>query len=391
MNQLRRMRVVALPGDGIGPEVTSAALAVLKAAAKRFSLEYTCEELPFGGRAVDLEGSPFPEPTRRACLAADAVLMGAVGGPRWETLPAERRPERGLFAIRKDLGAYANLRPIRLPAALSRLSPLRPEIAGEGIDIVFVRELTGGLYFGAKRRFPPAAGETADAAAAEDVMRYTAGEVRRVAEVAFKLAASRSKNLVSVDKENVLACSRLWRETVSAMAPAWPQVHLSHLYVDNCAMQLVRDPRRFDVILTENTFGDILSDLGGAIAGSLGLLPSASLGGRTGLYEPVHGSAPDIAGQGIANPVGSILSVAMMLRHSFGHEEAARAVEQAVDRVLVSGSLPADLAGLGGTPRAAGGGSPRRVASTAEFGELVAHAVGVPAAGAAASDAGRSG
>jgi len=356
----RRPVVVVLPGDGIGPEVTAAGLAVLASAAKRFGLEYTCREMPFGGRAVDLEGEPFPEATRRACLEADAVLMGAVGGPAWDKLPAELRPERGLLAIRRELGAYANVRPIRLPPALVRLSPLRPEIVEGGLDIVFVRELTGGLYFGPKRRIPPAAGEDPASEAAEDVMRYSAAEVRRVAEVAFALAAGRSGRLVSVDKENVLACSRLWRETVTRVAEAWPRVALEHMYVDNCAMQLVKNPRRFDVILTENTFGDILTDLGGAIVGSLGLCPSASLGGRAGLYEPVHGSAPDIAGRGTANPVGSILSVAMMLRHTFGREDAARAVESAVDRVLTAGRLTADLGGSVGT---------------AEFGRYVAEEV----------------
>ncbi len=374
-------RLVALPGDGIGPEVTAAALVVLKAAAARFGLDYDCRELPFGGQAIDLEGVPFPEATRRACLAADAVLMGAVGGPRWDGLPAERRPERGLFAIRKGLGAYANIRPLRLPVSLAHLSPLRPDLVAKGIDMVIVRELTGGLYFGAKRR----SGETA-----EDVMGYTAAEIRRVARVAFDLAAARRGSLVSVDKENVLACSRLWRETVSAMAGQWPSVRLSHLYVDNAAMQFVRDPARFDVILTENTFGDILSDLGGAIVGSLGLLPSASLGGRTGLYEPVHGSAPDIAGRGVANPAGSILSVAMMLRHTFRRDDAAQAVEQAVDSVLSSGRLPADLAGAAGDPRRDQASASPGPLGTAEFGELVAIAVGVPAAGAAAPDAGRS-
>jgi len=348
----RTPRIVVLPGDGVGPEVTGAALDVLAAVCHRSGLAYTLEELPFGGRAVDLEGSPYPDRTRRACLEGDAVFMGAVGGPKWDGLPPEVRPERGLFAVRRDMGAFANIRPIRLPAALAALSPLKPDVLAGGIDLVIVRELTGGLYFGPKRR---------DETSAEDVMRYTVEEVRRVAEVAFGLAEARSGRLTSVDKENVLISSRLWRETVTAVAGGWPAVKLSHMYVDNCAMQLVRYPDRFDVILTENTFGDILSDLGGALVGSLGLLPSASLGGRAGLYEPVHGSAPDIAGKGIANPAGSILSAAMMLRHTFGSDEAARAVEIAVDDVLASGCLTADLV-TGAGP----------AASTREFAEAVA-------------------
>ncbi len=354
--------LVVLPGDGIGPEVTRAALEVLAAAAMRFDFRYTADEFPFGGAAYDLSGRPFPDETLKACLAADAVLMGAVGGPKWNGLPAEVRPERALFGIREALGAFANLRPVRLPASLAHLSPLRLGAlqaggaagAARGFDILFVRELTGGLYFGEKRRIEPGAGQGPDDLAAEDVMRYTAGEIRRVAEVAFRLARSRSGRLTSVDKENVLWCSRLWREVITDLAQAYPDVKVDHLYVDNCAMQLVRDPGHFDVIVTENTFGDILTDLGGAIVGSLGLLPSASLGGPIGLYEPVHGSAPDIAGRGIANPAGAILSVAMLLRHSFARPEAASAIEDAVDRVLADGHLPADLGGSVNTRRFAG-------------------------------------
>lgn len=373
----RPVRLAVLPGDGIGPEVTAAALRVLEAAARRYSLAFDCQTLPFGGSACDQQGSPLPASTLEACRRADAVLMGAVGGPRWGGLPPELRPERGLLALRRELGTYANLRPVRLPSSLAHLSPLRPRVAGAGIDLVFVRELTGGLYFGPKRRIAPGPGGTPEDEAAEDVMRYSVGEIRRVARVAFRLASGRSKRLVSVDKENVLVTSRLWRETVSAMAAEWPEVRLSHLYVDNAAMQLVRAPGQFDVVLAENTFGDILTDLGGAVAGSLGLLPSASLGDGPVLYEPVHGSAPDIAGRGVANPAGAILSVAMLLRHTSGREEAARAVEAAVDRVLADGHLPRDLAGAEEAGEGRGRYGKRRVTPTGTeaFGGLVAAVV----------------
>jgi len=365
----RSFRIAVLVGDGVGPEVVAEALKVLRAAAGSFGLDYSLEELPFGGAAVDQTGLPFPPGTRRACLEADVVLMGAVGGPGYDRLPAELRPERGLLDLRQALGAYANVRPVRLPASLARLSPLRPEVVAHGVDIVFVRELTGGLYFGPKRLIPPEKGRPDDELAAEDVMRYSVREIRRVAEVAFRLAAARAGRLTSVDKENVLVTSRLWRETVSALAPSFPEVRLRHLYADNCGLQLVRDPGQFDVIVTENTFGDILTDIGGAIVGSLGLLPSASLGGRTGLYEPVHGSAPDIAGRGLANPAGAILGLAMMARYSFDREDMAQAIDSAVTGVLEAGHLPADLGGATGTER---------------FGDLVAAAVsgGLPTASA---------
>ena len=366
-------RLAILPGDGIGPEVTTSAMQVLEVAAGRFGLAYTAETYPFGGVAIDQEGTPLSDRTLDACRASDAVLMGAVGGPKWDKHPADIRPERGLLALRSEMGAFANLRPVRLPPLLADLSPLRHQAVGEGVDIVFVRELTGGLYFGAKRRIPAAPGQDPDELAAEDTLRYSVKEVKRVAEVAFKLASSRSKNLCSVDKENVLFSSRLWRETVNAVAAGYPDVKVTHMYVDNCAMQLVRAPGRFDVIVTENTFGDILSDLGGAIAGSLGLLPSASLGGKVAVYEPVHGSAPDIAGRGIANPIGAILSAAMMLRHTFGSEEAARAVEKAVDHVLTTGRVPVDLANSFSAATNGGKDAPTvQVTGTIDFGGLIA-------------------
>ncbi len=369
----KTFRLAILPGDGIGPEVTTAAMKALEAAAKRFDLSYQAQTYPSGGAAIDQEGTPLSERTLAACRASDAVLMGAVGGPKWDNVPSQIRPERGLLGLRKEMGAFANLRPVRLPPLLADLSPLRHQAVGRGIDIVFVRELTGGLYFGPKRRIPPEPGHDPDELAAEDTLRYSVAEIKRVAEVAFRLAAARSKNLCSVDKENVLFSSRLWREIVNNMAANWPDVKVTHMYVDNCAMQLVRAPARFDVILTENTFGDILSDLGGAISGSLGLLPSASLGGKVAVYEPVHGSAPDIAGRGIANPIGAVLSVAMMLRHTFESEAAARAVESAVDHVLATGCLPADLASSMSDAHKKGKDAPTvKVTGTVDFGKLIA-------------------
>jgi len=381
----RVFRVVVLPGDGIGPEVVGCALEVLRKVAHLYDLTYETAEMPFGGQAVDRWGVCLPDETLEACRRADAVLLGAVGGPKWNSLPAGRRPEAGLLVLRKELGCFANLRPARLPPALTRLSPLKPSVIAQGIDLLLVRELVGGLYFGPKRFHEPGSTADPDDTVAEDVMRYTKGEVRRVAEVAFRLAASRRGDLVSVDKENVLACSRLWRETVTEMAQDWPGVTLSHAYVDNFALQLVRDPGRYDVVLTENTFGDILSDLAGGVTGSLGLLPSASLGGTVALYEPIHGSAPDIAGRGVANPTGAILSVAMLLRHTFECEGAARAVEEAVDRALAGRRLPPDLkrpverteetgaggAGTGDTGEVATGGVVTGEVGTEEFGDIV--------------------
>jgi 3-isopropylmalate dehydrogenase len=344
------VRVLLLPGDGIGPEVIRQAVRVLEAVGTRYGVRFRFEEKPIGGAAIDTYGDPFPPVTREAVREVDAVLLGAVGGPRWDDLPV--RPEAGLLALRKFLGVYANLRPAVLYAGLEGRSPLRPEVA-RGTDLLIVRELTGGLYFGQPKERTPAR--------AVDTLIYTAEEIERVARVAFRVAEGRRRVVHSVDKANVLESSRLWREVVSRVASEFPRVSLHHMLVDTCAMELVRRPTSFDVILTENTFGDILSDEAAAVVGSIGLLPSASLGDRPPfLYEPVHGSAPDIAGKGIANPVGAILSAAMLLRYSLGLEEAARAVEQATQDVLQRGLWTPDL----------GGG-----ASTAQVGEAIAQEV----------------
>jgi 3-isopropylmalate dehydrogenase len=347
------VRVALLPGDGIGPEVIQQAAAVLEAAGRRFGIRVTFTEAPVGGAAIDTAGVPLPERTLEVCRASDAVLLGAVGGPRWDSLPGAARPEAGLLQLRRALGVYANLRPVRVAPALADASPLRPEVAA-GTDLLIVRELTGGLYFGQPR------GRTDDGAV--DTMRYSAAEVARVVRVAVALARTRRRKVTSVDKANVLETSRLWREVVTAEAAQAPDVHIEHMLVDTCALQLVRAPTQFDVIVTENMFGDILSDAAGAVTGSLGLLPSASLGDRPpSLYEPVHGSAPDLAGRGVANPVGAILSAALLLRHAVGHARAASAVEEAVDRVLAAGVRTPDL-----------GGS----ASTADVGAAVVEALG---------------
>lgn len=333
-------QICVLPGDGIGPEVTAAAMAVLEAAGRRFGFACAFSSQLMGGAALRAAGSPFPDATRAGVLAAQAVLLGAVGAPEFDAEPPARKPETGLLALRQALGCYANLRPMfRLPGAGG---PLRDEIVA-GADFVVVRELTGGIYFGEPRGF------AADGQAAENTLRYSTAEIERVARVAFELARQRRRQLTSVDKANVLESSQLWRRTVARLGAEYPDVELRHLYVDNCAMQLVLRPAQFDVMVTGNLFGDILSDEAGALAGSLGLLPSASLGGAVALYEPVHGSAPDLAGQDRANPVGAILSAALLLRHSFGQENAAAAIEAAVRRTLAAGTRTADLGGAAGT------------------------------------------
>jgi 3-isopropylmalate dehydrogenase len=341
--------IVLLPGDGIGPEVLAQGVKVLRAAEKRFDLRCALEEALLGGAAIDAAGTPLPEATVAACTTADAVLLGAVGGPRWDKVPRRLRPETGLLGIRKELGLFANLRPARVYPELASLSCLKPESAARGVDILIVRELTGGIYFGR-----PAGTKTEDGLrCAFNTMIYNEDEVRRVARVAFALARERRGRLCSVDKANVLDVSLLWREVVEETHREFPDVALSHMYVDNCAMQLVLDPAQFDVILSGNLFGDILSDEAAALVGSLGLSPSASLGGAAiergpGLYEPVHGSAPGIAGQDKANPLGAVLSVAMMLRLSFGLADAALAVEEAVRETLRQGWRTADIAEAGG-------------------------------------------
>ncbi|HEY8530689.1 MAG TPA: 3-isopropylmalate dehydrogenase [Limnochorda sp.] len=338
--------ILLLPGDGIGPEVVDAARRVLEAAARRFGLRLRFEEALIGGAAIDATGEPLPEGTLAAARKAQAVLLGAVGGPRWDDLPVDRRPEKGLLGLRRALGLFANIRPLPGFVAAYGRSPLRAEYLA-GVDLVVVRELTGGLYYGPRARQAAPGGEEE----AYDTMLYRTHEIERVARVAFELARRRKapgeRRVASVDKANVLASSQLWRETVRRVAAGYPDVALEHLYVDNAAMQLIRDPRRFDVILTENMFGDILSDEAAALAGSLGVLPSASLGGPVPLFEPVHGSAPDIAGKGLANPIGTILSAALLLRYGLGHEAAARTVEEAVEGALREGARSADLAGPG--------------------------------------------
>ena len=334
-------RVVTLPGDGVGPEVTAQAVAVLGAVAAAARLEIDFSEHLIGGRAIDDAGAPLPDKTLRACRAADAVLLGAVGGPKWDHLSGAARCEAGLLGLRSALGVFANLRPVRVHQRLADRTALRPEVV-RGVDLVVVRELTGGAYFGEPKH--------RDRDSAVDSIVYTRPEVERVARVAFALAAARGGRLTSVDKANVLVTSELWRETVTAVAAEFPAVSLEHALVDSFAMRLVQRPGDIDVVVTENLFGDILSDEAAVLAGSLGLLPSASLGASgPGLYEPVHGSAPDIAGKDAANPYGAILSVALLLRHSLDRPDLADAVDSAVDACIDDGVLTADLGGTSST------------------------------------------
>ncbi len=334
--------IVLLPGDGIGPEVVQEARSVLEAVAARFGHTFAFDEHLMGGCSIDAHGTALTDEVLAACQRADAVLLGAVGGPKWSDPAAPVRPEQGLLRLRKEMGLFANLRPVRVWPQLTDASPLRRERMA-GVDILFVRELTGGIYFGTPRFRE----ETPDGVRAVDTMAYTEMEVRRVARLAFGLAENRRGLLTSVDKANVLESSRLWRQVVSEVAAEFPGVTLEHHLVDSMAMRLIQNPASLDVVVTTNMFGDILSDEASVLAGSLGLLPSAALGapGAPGLYEPIHGSAPDIAGQGIANPIGTILSAAMLLRESLGLRDEAEAVEQAVDAVIGSGALTADLGG----------------------------------------------
>ncbi len=346
--------ILLLPGDGVGPEVTDAARAGLDAVRDRFGLDIDYARAEFGGAGIDAAGDPLPLATLEAARAADAILLGAVGGPKWDG--GEVRPEQGLLGLRKALGLYANLRPVKVNAGLEALSPLKAERV-TGADVLIVRELTGGLYFGDKTE-----GETA----ASDTCAYAREEVERIARAAFKAAQGRHGRLTSVDKANVLATSRLWRRTVEALRPEFPDVAVDHMYVDAAAMALVTDPARFDVILTENLFGDILSDEAAVIAGSIGLLGSASLGEPgPGLFEPIHGSAPDIAGKGVANPAGAIRSAAMLLRYGLGEADAADALDAALDAVLAGGLRTRDIGGQ---------------ASTSEFADAVVAKAGARAA-----------
>jgi len=334
------LNLTVLPGDGIGPEVTEQAVLVLQAVADGFGHELKLQRKLIGGAALKAANDPLPAETIQACLSSGAVLLGAVGSPEFDKNPGHLRPEAGLLRIRRELGAYANLRPAVFFPALEDCSPVRAEIV-RGADIMIVRELLGGAYFGTPRSIEGEPG----ARVAINTMRYGENEIERIARVAFDLAMKRKKRVLSVDKANVLECSRLWRDVVTRMGKDYPEVKLGHQYVDSAAMLLVQRPAEFDVILTENMFGDILSDQAGGVVGSLGLLASASIGGPVGLYEPVHGSAPDIAGKGIANPLGAILSAAMLLRHSFHLEREAACIEEAVSAVLAKGVRTADLAG----------------------------------------------
>ena len=353
-------KLAVIPGDGIGPDVVEQTLLVLDKVGEKFDHTFQYHKVLAGGCAIDATGGCLPQETIDMCKASDAVLLGAVGGWKWDTLPGDQRPERALLGLRKALGLFANLRPALLFEQLADASPLKPEILAGGLDIVVVRELTGGIYFGEK-----GVKDTDLGPAAYDIEQYAEEEVRRIAKVAFDMAMKRSKHVTSVDKANVLESSRLWRRVVTEVAKDYPEVTLDHLYVDNAAMQLVRNPRQFDVIVTSNIFGDILSDEASQITGSIGMLPSASLAqGNFGMYEPVHGSAPDIAGQDKANPMATILSAAMMLRYTFGLGQEADAIENAVKSVLDQGYRTPDLFAGEGT-----------LVGTAEMGRRIAEAI----------------
>lgn len=353
-------QIAVIPGDGIGPDVVEQTLNVMDKVGEKFGHTFNYKKVLAGGCAIDVTGACLPQETIDICKASDAVLLGAVGGWKWDNLPGDQRPERALLGLRKALGLFANLRPALLFEQLADASPLKPEILAGGLDIVVVRELTGGIYFGEKGHRDTDLGP-----AAYDIEQYAEGEVRRIAKVAFDMAMKRNKHVTSVDKANVLESSRLWRRVVAEVAQDYPEVTLDNLYVDNAAMQLVRNPRQFDVIVTSNIFGDILSDEASQITGSIGMLPSASLAeGNFGMYEPVHGSAPDIAGQDKANPMATILSAAMMLRYTFGLGAEADAIENAVKSVLDQGYRTPDLYAGQGTQ-----------VGTAQMGDLIAAAI----------------
>jgi 3-isopropylmalate dehydrogenase len=330
------VKIAVLPGDGIGPEIVAEALKVLR----RLGLPLELVEAPVGGAGYEAAGDPLPAATLRVAREADAILFGAIGGPKYDALPRDKRPERGLLRLRKELGLFANLRPALVYAELAQASTLRPEVVS-GLDILIVRELTGDIYFGEPRGITTLAGGEREGV---NTMRYRESEIRRIARVALEAAGKRKRKLCSVDKANVLETTELWKQVVTEEAKAYPEVELTHMYVDNCAMQLVRSPKQFDVIVTGNLFGDILSDEASMLTGSIGMLPSASLDAAgKGLYEPIHGSAPDIAGRGVANPLATILSAAMMLRYSLGRPAEAGRVEAAVRRALASGLRTADI------------------------------------------------
>ena len=349
-----KANIVTLPGDYIGPEIIAQAVKVLEAVAAKYGHEFYFDERKLGGASIDTFGVPLTDETLAACNAADAVLMGSVGGPKWDAVEPARRPEKGLLALRKGMQVFANLRPCTIHPQLSGACPLRADIIAKPIDIMILRELTGDIYFGKRWR-------SDDRAAATDEMAYSEPEVERLARIGFEMAKKRRGKLCSVDKANVLECSRLWRETVERLSHEYPEVEVSYMYVDNAAMQLILNPAQFDVMITGNLFGDILSDEASMITGSIGMLPSASMNeSGKGMYEPIHGSAPDIAGKGIANPIATILSCAMMLRYSFGLKDEADAIETAVENVLNAGHRTADIAAKG-----------EKVLSTSEMGALI--------------------
>ena len=363
-----RRSIAVLPGDGIGPEVVNESIKVLEAVGNRFGHDFVLSNGRIGGNAIDEYGTPLPQETVETCNQSDAILFGAVGGPQWDDPANDVRPEDGILAIRKSLGLFANLRPVKVYPALINSSPLKPEYLA-GVDMLVLRELTGGLYFGKpKKRWTTSRGRRG-----VDTLKYTELEIERILRVGFELAMGRRKKLASVDKQNVLESSRLWREIALEVSEEYPEVEVEHILVDNAAMQLIRNPSSFDVIVSENTFGDILTDEASVLAGSMGMLPSASLSSlpgenvlskRVSLYEPIHGTAPDIAGQGVANPIGSILSTAMMLRLSFGMEEEANSVEAAVDSVLIEGYRTADISSDGG-----------ELVSTSAMGNVIANQI----------------
>jgi 3-isopropylmalate dehydrogenase len=350
---MKRYNIAIIKGDGIGPEIVDEAIKVLDSVSVTEGFELNYSEHLMGGCAIDVEGVPLPDSTIKASLESDAILFGAIGGEKWDTLPRDKKPETGLLNLRKALGTFANIRPVMVYDELVNASTIKAEIV-QGVDLVVVRELTGGIYFGEPR-------EKLEQKA-YNTMVYTKDEIIRIARVAFDIAQKRDKKVCSVDKANVLEVSQLWRETVEEVAKEYPDVMLDHMYVDNASMQLVRDPKQFDVILTGNIFGDILSDEASMISGSIGLLPSASMGGKTALYEPIHGSAPDITGQGIANPIATIASASMMLRYSLGEESAADKIDNAIKKVLKEGYRTRDISAF----------DAKEVCTTSEIGSIIA-------------------
>ena len=351
---MKKYNICVIKGDGIGPEIVDEAIKVLDTVSSKFEFELNYEHVLLGGEAIDVLGSPIPNETLEAALNSDAVLLGAIGGPKWDNLERNLRPESGLLKLRKDLGAFANLRPAMVFDELVDASTIKPDVL-KGVDMLVVRELTGGLYFGQPRK--------KEENSAYNTMVYSKEEIERIAEVAFEAALKRSKKVTLVDKANVLETSQLWREVVADVAKKYEDVRLDYMYVDNAAMQLIKDPKQFDVLLTENLFGDILSDEASMICGSIGLLPSASIGGKVGIFEPIHGSAPDIAKQGIANPIATILSAAMMLKYAFGEHQAAKAIEEAVKKALKDGYRTKDIANYGA----------KEVCTTGDMGSIISN------------------